>query len=53
MKLRKLESESDRFEKMIANLTFPAKANTECHLKLHALTKLDNQSSASRFCNFV
>ena len=25
MKLRKLESESDRFEKMIANMKFPAK----------------------------
>ena len=33
MKLRKLESESDGFEEMVANLKFPAKANPECHLK--------------------
>ena len=33
MKLRKIESKSDRLEGMIANFKFPAKANTECHLK--------------------
>ena len=33
IKLRKLESESDGFEEMIANLKFPDKANPECHLK--------------------
>ena len=31
--VRKLESESDGFEEMVANLKFPAKANAECHLK--------------------
>ena len=39
MKPRKLESESDGFEEMIANLKFPAKANPQCHLKSNNVSK--------------
>ena len=39
MKLRKLESESDGFEEMIANLKFPAKANPKSHLKSNDVSK--------------
>ena len=39
MKFRKLESESDGFEEMVANLKFPAKANAECHLKSNNVSK--------------
>ena len=33
MKLKKLESDSDVLEEMIANLKFPGKAIPQCHLK--------------------
>ena len=43
--VRKLESESDGFEEMVANLKFPAKANPECHLKSNNVGKKNNHIS--------
>ena len=43
--VRKLESESDGFEEMVANLKFPAKANAECHLKSNNVGKKNNHIS--------